>query len=115
MQDFVLIGIVIAAAVLLVVHILFIEKYHKQSRKMKKVILRDILGSPLHMLFVVGDSSFFIGLFYYLKDITKEQSLSLMLIGLVTTLIGSVLYRWLHMWFEKDYSEEEKQQRKREF
>lgn len=107
--------VVMVAVIFLVGHLFAIEKYHKQSRKMKKVILRDILGSPLHMLFVVGDSCFFIGLFYYLKDITKEESLTLMLIGFSIILIGTILYRWLHIWFEKDYSEDEKGQRKREF
>ncbi len=107
--------LIVVAFLLLLAHLLFIEKFNKQEKKRKKIILRDLLGSPLHMLFVIGDSCFFIGLFYYLKDMTKEQSFALMMIGFSILIVGAILYRWLHLWFEKDLSEDDKNKRERSF
>jgi uncharacterized membrane protein len=100
---------------LLILHFIFVEKYQKKDKKLKKVIIRDMVGSPLHLLFVVGDSFVFIGLFNYLKNLTKNQSIILVCVGIAIMILGIIFYRLLQMWFEKDMSDEEKKERKRNF
>ena len=93
--------IVAAGLILLLLHLFVIEKYHKQEESSKKVIKRDILGSPIHMIFTIGDSLVFTGIFNYFKDLPQEQYADVFLIGLLVIIVGVMFYRLLQKWFEK--------------
>lgn len=93
--------IITAGFLLFMAHIFVIEKYHKQKDENKRVIKRDLLGSPVHMLFTIGDSFVFVGIFYYFKDLPREQYPVVFSVGILIIIIGVISYRLLQIWFEK--------------
>jgi hypothetical protein len=93
---------VIAGSIaLFLFHLIVFEKYFSKEDDHKRVIKRDVFGAPIHMFFTVGDSLVFVGIFNYFKDIPKEQYINIFFVGIFIIMVGVVLYRLLHIWFEK--------------
>jgi len=109
------IGIMVVVLLLALMHIFYIDKYHKQKKKVKKVIKRDFLGAPIHTVFVGSDSLMFVGVFYYFKDMAEKHPVMLFLFGFSLMIFGTILYRWLHLWYESDKKKKYKKKRIRKF
>ena len=90
----------IAVLLVLLLHIIFVEKIFKKEAPERRTFIKDILGAPLHTLFVIFDSFLFMGIYNFTKDMTKEDSIVLIVIGIVGVIGGALLYRGLYLWYK---------------
>lgn len=91
----------IGLVIVLLIHLLLIEKIASKQKEERKDVIHSFLAAPIHTVLVVGDSLVFMGVFIYFKDITKEQALNLLIAGLAVVIVGAILYRWLVLWSGK--------------
>lgn len=102
MEAVVILLIVLGIAGLLIVHILFVERYFEAQYAQKKSLKKDGMGAILHTCFVIGDSIVFVVIFNNLGQIAKESPWLLLAIGMAIIVLTTIGYRMLYLWWAKD-------------